>query len=150
MGAKPQSLSMIARTARQPRRSAGLALLEIMISVFVIGLAVLGTLKMQATALRSSHVSRLQAIESNLAQELIDNINAAGPATPLNLWSIDFQRPTGGSAYINQWKAKVTARLPEGDAQVSCDGGSRICTITIRWKERQGDAVQNRSYDARA
>lgn len=128
-----------------PRRQHGASLLEVLISVLILGIGMLGVAAMQATALRNSNssleqsqaviqtyaildamrVNREQAINGAYNAEFCDVPDAAG-----DLVAADQRR----------WMQALTGSLGTGSCgEVDCDGDD--CTITVQWDDsRASDA----------
>ena len=146
--AKPDKPVPAANVAAR-RRQRGASLLEVLISVLILGIGMLGIAALQATALRNSQssleqsqaviqtyaildamrVNREQAIAGSYNGELCDVPAAAGSLV---------------SADLRRWVQELKGALGEGACgEVLCTAGAEDCTITVQWDDSrasEGDA----------
>lgn len=133
---------------RHPTLLKGMTLIEILISLVVLSLGLLGVAAMQGKAMQGSHDGYLYSQATALAYELAERIrvnnNAAydsggmvstlagastcesttAPCTATQMASYD----------INSWLARVSA-LPSGRGKVSGTGGTNpVRTIIVQWR----------------
>ena len=139
------------RAGRRSRQS-GVTLIEVMVSVLIMGIGLLGIAALQTTALRNgqSSLERSQAVIQSYA--IIDAMRAnrvAALAGAYDTGGWECVAPVGGSlpatdraAWVDSLKRTV-GRL--GDAStcgsVACDATTGICIIAVRWDD--GRAVDN-------
>lgn len=137
------------KAAGNPGRNAmqGTSLIEVLISVLIMGIGMLGIAAMQATALRNSQssVERSQAVIQNYA--IIDAMRAnreGALAGQYNTggWACDL--PAGGSLSATDsasWLLSLRRVIGSGDAddtvcgQVTCTAATGICVVGVRWDD---------------
>lgn len=122
---------------RRPRSSAGFALIEVLISLLLFSIGVLGMVGMQAKATGYAVDAENRSRAAQLANELVASMWAEQTASPSTLekWKARVQDPTGSG-------------LPNADVEnaikTSTDStGVSVTTITIEWKapsKKSGDA----------
>ena len=126
--------------APSDRRPAGFSLIEVLISVLVVSLGLLGAAALQATALRSNQGSYERTQVSILSQSLFDAMRA-------NLAGLDngdyitggwaCSAPAAGSlaaSDLTRWVGDVHDQInPGACGQVACVG--RDCSIGVRWDD---------------
>ena len=115
-------------------RERGLSLLEIMISVLVLSIGILGMATLQLQALKSNQ-SALTRTEATQYAYMINDMMRANRSAALNgQYNVELGEAVSGSSMAVQdllhWK-RVVAGLPSGDGAVSVSAG--IATITIQW-----------------
>ncbi len=115
-------------------RERGLSLLEIMISVLVLSIGILGMATLQLQALKSNQ-SALTRTEATQYAYMINDMMRANRSAALNgQYNIDLGETVSGSSMavqdLQHWK-RVVAELPSGDGAVSVSAGR--ATITIQW-----------------
>lgn len=134
----------------------GVALLEVMISVLILAIGLLGLAQLQATSLKHNQSAYLRSQASVLASDILDSMRAnrtaaqAGnynfaisdtpPATPSTIAELD----------LADWLSNISTYLPadsvglvacvdsDGADTLACSSGS-IYTVEIRWVEVQSD-----------
>jgi len=115
-------------------RQRGLSLLEIMISVLVLSIGILGMATLQLQALKSNQ-SALTRTEATRYAYMINDMMRANRSAALNgQYNIALGETVSGSSMAVQdllhWK-RVVAELPGGDGAVMVSAGR--ATITIQW-----------------
>ncbi|WP_372017694.1 type IV pilus modification protein PilV [Pseudoxanthomonas sp. 10H] len=143
------------------RAQAGVGLLEVMISVLIMGIGLLGIAAMQATALRNgqSSLERSQAVVQSYAildvmrANRIDAIagyyNTSGTDPQCSAAAADASQPVGqqsAQAEVNNWLGSLKRSVGvAGDSStcgsISCvantiSGGT--CTVTVQWDDSRG------------
>ncbi len=109
--------------SRCRRASAGFTLIEVLISILIFSLGVLGTVALQARAAQFTEQNGDRSRAAVLANELVSNMWAHQSATP-------------DSTYLSSWTTAVSnpgvSGLPNGSSKVATTGNS--ATITVYWK----------------
>lgn len=149
-----------------PKASRGFTLLEVMVSVLVVAVGLLGLAKMQALAVSSSQVSGSRAMVALQAGSLAATMHgakdfwgAAGAApasfTITGTTISDSKLATAAdcvkakcataaslAAYdVQTWAALMTAQFASHKTTVACAGTPVSCTISIDWTEKTVTSV---------
>lgn len=137
----------------------GFTLIEVLVSVFVLTLGVIGVAGMQLTALRTTQQSNLQVTALQLAAEMADKMRANTSQMKLadeqNLFlDVDYQSasdatlpPPGKTCYasacgadalaqfdIYEWEMRVKSALPGGRVRICRDADPWDSTIkAFKW-----------------
>ena len=119
----------------------GVTLLEVLISVLILGVGMLGIAAMQTTALRNSQSSfeRSQAVMHSYA--IIDamranRIAALGGEYNIGMTCIAPAAGTLAQSDLRGWIVSMQTGMGGGDTtcgSVSCDGG--VCTVVVQWDD---------------
>lgn len=151
---KEIALSITGSGTAVAHRQSGATLLEVLISVLILGIGLLGIAAMQATALRNTQGSLersqavihtyaiLDAMRANRARAVGGEYNlaamtCAAPASPTGIVANDQSR----------WILALQAELGSSACgQIACDTASAgDCTVTVQWDESRasdtGDGV---------
>ena len=149
-----ESKCCMASAPAMQRQQSGVGLIEVMVSVLVLSVGLLGIAAMQATALRNgqSSLERSQAVIQTygiLDAIRADRANAAAYSTGTMLCSAQTV-DTGSSTeeqiaqeQVNQWLASMKVAMGQaGDTttcgQVACVANTingNTCTVTIQWDD---------------
>lgn len=142
--------SELVRCRQAPSRDCqkGVSLIEVMVSVLVLGIALLGIAAMQATALRNGQsslersqivaytYSAIDAMRSNRQEALAGAYNTDG---------MECSVPGGGSLAqddVSRWLTSLKNGItkdPDDESvcgQIACAAG--LCTVTVQWDDTRG------------
>lgn len=138
-----KGLRMHAKTAKRALRRAsqrGVSLIEVMVSVLIVTLGLLGAAALQATALRNNQGSYERTQTSILTQGIFDAMRANLAAVNANRYN------TGGyictapiasslaGSDIARWIGTLKTQIHSGACgSISCSAGA--CTVGVRWDD---------------
>ena len=134
---------------RAPAAQAGFTLIEVMVAAVVIAIGLLGVVALHLEALRTTRMALARTQAVALAADLADRIRAhPAPAQAYDCGG-DCAAGDGGDAQatadLDDWLAKVGARLPDGVAAVSYAAGAPShYRIQLRWTDGGAVAAEHR------
>lgn len=149
------------------QRQAGFSMIEVLVTLLIISLALLGTAGLQAYSMRLNQGGqfRTQAvflvadlaerIEANKAAAVAGSYQVANSSVPIaaSTACIDAAcAPTALAGFdLAQWENAVADQLPQASWSISHDGPANpiTYTITVGWVDRQVDTTQA-AYSAAA
>lgn len=133
-----------------PRRQRGISLIEVLVSVLVLGIGLLGIAAMQSFALRGGQSSLESSQTVMLTNQIIEamRLNRANAADYNGTWATP---PAGGTLAqhdLNEWVAAMrgvanwqgyTPPQPalEANARGIIAGCPNACTVTIEWDDQR-------------
>lgn len=133
------------------RHQSGLSLIEVLITVVLVSIGLLGLAGLQLTSVRNSSSSSERFVATTLAQDILERMRAnrnraIGPGRVYNL-AMGADPGVGGveGADLDAWKEAIEAALPSGQGAVAVDDDS-VATVTLEWT----DASNNNADDSRA
>jgi len=117
------------------RRMAGVALIEIMVSMLIFMFGVLGLVGLQASVTRAQTDSKVRADATYLSSEIVGRMWS-------DLTHVSSYSGTGCAsvALCKEWQDKVAASLPHGTGAVTVDASSGDVAVTITWTGPDGQA----------
>lgn len=136
------------------RGQSGLSLLEVLISVLVLTLGLLGVAALQVQALRASSDAQYFQQATQLANDYLERVRAN--SVDISQYGIPNTKPScsqpslTGSVAANDrnlWLQKVACSLPDGTAQFSITG--QQVRISITWFDRAANntnAARNKQF----
>jgi type IV pilus assembly protein PilV len=143
--------------ASRRRAQRGMTLVEVLVTLVLISVGLLGVAALQLTTLKSNQESYVRSQATMLAADMLDrmrsnqvgfvagNYDMANDAT-----GFDEAGAAGTLAAddIAAWQAAINRLLPgsDGDAAGRIVRNDRIVTITIRWREREEQGTAS-TYD---
>ena len=124
--------------------SRGVSLIEVLVSVLILGIGLLGIAAMQALALGNSQssVERTQAVIHSYS--ILDAMRANPDAARAGTYTIGMTCavPAAGNLVANDrraWIATLQQNLGvTACGQIACAGA--LCTVTVRWDDSRGTA----------
>lgn len=126
----------------------GVGLIEVMVSVLILAVGLLGVAAMQAIALRggqSSLESSQAVIQTNSILETM-RVNRATAAS-FNTGSMRCSAAAGGNALVEAWLADLKAAIGTAGDTTTCGqitGCPGACVITVRWDDSRAGGLQQR------
>lgn len=134
---------------RRPRRlERGMTLIEVLVTLVLISVGLLGVAALQLTSLRGNQEAYVRSQASALAGYILDRMRANPQAFRAGAYNVAFNATgTAGTTAGNDlsaWQNEINRLLPGGNANAAGSiatvaGSPNIVTITIRWSERQDD-----------
>jgi len=142
--------------ARAVHRSSGFTLLEVLVSLIVLGIGLLGVAKLMLVSTRTNDSAYLRTQALELANGILDNMRANRATALTGSYTValgPYANPgvtcAVGSACsaaqlalydLYQWKTRLatpTGALPGGDGSVALAtvGNDTTATITVQWND---------------
>jgi type IV pilus assembly protein PilV len=147
---------MIARRHRpipRPHAQRGLTMLEVLVTLLIIALWLLGTAGAQSSAVKLTKAAQFRTSAVFLASEIAERMEANGPAAKTGAYACAADACLTGSAStcvgtacssdalaafdLTEWGARVAAALPSATATIAF--AAPVYTITLGWTDR-GDS----------
>lgn len=151
------------------KKSAAFTLIEILITMTILSVGLLGLAGLQATSLKTNQSAYSRSQATQLAYDMADRIRAnpaesskradANPNTLANsvyvMANIPNPQPSCGSSPgcipalmaqndLAQWFANIRDTLPNGRGSVAVDANTRIFTITVTWDDNRDGIVDGK------
>lgn len=126
-----------------PSTQKGLTLAEVLVTVLVLSIGLVGMAGLQATAIKSNYSALYRTQATALAADIADRMRANRTAALKGRYDLDDLVNAHASSAsradkdLHEWLAQV-AQLPLGKARIQRDGNSAVVTITIEWDDRRG------------
>ena len=102
-------------------RQRGLTLIEILVTLLVLAIGLLGLAALQSFSLQAGQVSLLRTQATNFAYEVADHARA----------NRSIVESSGAIPNANFWNARVATLLPDGTVNVNVNGMN--ITVTVTW-----------------
>lgn len=132
-------------TLKQRKFSRGISLIEVLVTVVILSIGLLGLAGLQANSLRNNHSAYLRSQATYLSYEIIDRMRANRvEAVDNENYDIALGSTTPKSAGTTLTKADVSAWktslgiLPLGDGSVDCVAATNICDVIVQWDDSRG------------
>jgi type IV pilus assembly protein PilV len=131
-------------------RERGFTLIEVMVSLVVLSIGLLGIGKLVLFSARANDSAYLRGQATEMAYEILDNMRgnratamqqgydtalATVPSNPGSCIASACSETTLAQYDVYMWKTRVAAALPSGQASVVTAGSPTTATITVRWDD---------------
>jgi type IV pilus assembly protein PilV len=130
----------------------GFSLIEVLISMVIISIGLLGAMALQATSLREGQVSNYRDNATLIAQSVLDAIRANRANAGNYTITLAASAPTGTSIVatdLQGFKNSASELLPSGNGSITVSAGTSTATINLQWSEsrvKSGTDSQEFSY----
>lgn len=123
--------------ARTPKSVRGVSLIEVLVTVVVLSIGLLGLAGLQASGTKFNHSAYMRSQAVNLAYDMADRMRANRTEALADNYNIGIgAAPPGGATVrhqdLQQWKGRMAGLLPAGDGSVTALGNGRF-QIEVRW-----------------
>lgn len=123
---------------RNKHSQRGVTLIEVMVSVLVTVIGVLGAASLQMNSVKFNHIANTRSYATMLAYDVIDRMranrdSALGGSYDL---AVTASAPTGttiAAVDLQDWLRELGTTLPSGDGAITRNGTT--FTITVQWDE---------------
>lgn len=138
-------------TASAASGQRGFSLIEVLVSLLVLGFGLLGLALLQTTALKATQSANHRTVATNLAYEMLDMMRAnrllSARYAFINPPDLVAMQPLADSCNVaantgnvvtddsNNWMCHVVRALPNATANVAMVAG--VATITITWADER-------------
>lgn len=144
-------------------RQAGFSMVEVLITMFVIAIALLGSAILQAYALKVNQGGQFRAQAVILGMDFLERIEANNQAAVLGAYAatlpststapdcnLNLCTPQQMAAYdLEQFQQALARQLPDTSATITVAGaGPYTYTVQINWRERSFRSKATRSASA--
>lgn len=127
------------------QQSAGLTLVEILITLLVISIGLLGVAGLHALSLRNNYDALMRSHASALASDIIDRMRA-NPAAVVEDGDYDDAELDSNPEIeddssqalidVSEWKDTLAVQLPNGKGAIAVDSATGVVTVQVQWGER--------------
>lgn len=125
-------------------RQRGMTLVEVLVTVVLISVGLLGIAALQLTSLKNNKEAHVRSQATILAGDILDRMRANARGFRAGEYVVDWDDTgTAGTLSgrdLSDWQAEIDRQLPNAAGRVQRDANN-IATIEIRWSERGNDAV---------
>jgi type IV pilus assembly protein PilV len=124
----------------------GFSLVEVLVSIVILSIALLGTAGLTAASLKSTNSSYYRSQATVLADDILDRMRANVMVARGGTYNITGDPPVftaaSGTAFfdVSEWSDTVAQTMPNGVGNVNVALG--VATITLTW----GDAGSPESF----
>ena len=132
------------------KKQVGVGLIEVLVTLVILTLGVVGMLRMQTGALQTNNSAIFHTTAIDLASSWIEQMHSYAPALasdPSACVNTTKNAPQNScQAALNEWQQQVARMLPEGEVQVqrSKPNGAHV-QVWVRWLDQRAGVQTSRS-----
>lgn len=137
-----------------PNRSGGFTLLEVLVSLLILSVGLLGIAGLQLTGLRNNQSAYVRSQATILAYDILDRMRANRAEAQTGGYNITIQgtgdlpstsgSPTQAATDLHRWGADLLALLPAAQTSVNVAANNTV-TVSIVWDDSRADQASDRS-----
>ncbi len=120
------------------RQTKGFSLIEVLVSMLVLGIGILGMVGLQLNAMKLNQTAGVRSQATFLAYDIADRMRANTPAALAGSYDIALtaNAPLGtaiAARDLRAWKAALASQLPAGTGSVARNG--QVLNVVVQWDE---------------
>lgn len=124
-----------------PGNCHGFSMIEVLVTVLVVAIGLLGLAGLQGVSVRNNHSAYLRSQATHLAYEIVDAMRANLTVARAGGYDIALSATPSSPDAITQddltrWRQRVITFLPSGDSSVQLGGSTT--TISVQWDDNRG------------
>lgn len=136
------------------RRMKGFGLIEVLVSMLVLGIGILGMVGLQLNAMKLNQTAGVRSQATFLAYDIVDRMRANTSAALAGSYDISLtsSAPSGDSIAatdLGAWKTALATQLPAGAGSIARNG--QVLRVVVQWDESKvgGAAAQQFTFETR-
>lgn len=137
---QPKQRRVINGSRQRRRDQRGFSMIEVLVTVLILAIGLLGLAGLQSTALRSNHSAYLRSQATVLAYDIADRMRANRNAALNDGYNVGLGAVTGSGMVAQDliaWKGNLQAMLPSGDGTVT--RAAERFTIMVQWDDSRAE-----------
>ena len=144
---------------RLTRGARGFSLIEVLVSVVVLGVGLLGLAALQVFSSQANQSANFRTQATALAYDMLDRMRVNRNAVLRGAYYTGFGAPAANCGAgtvseaiadrdLRQWKCAIEAQLPDGKGEVRMPGGTVV--VAIKWKDSRWSADAETEFNLTA
>ena len=127
----------------------GFTLIEVLVSMIVLAIGLLGLAGLQLTSLKAADSAYHRSQASVLADDILDRMRSNRDVALAGSYNISLGADPSGTSSISDvdlvnWKAMLSGTIPSGDGSVGV--AANIATITVQWDDSRASGSSAQTF----
>ena len=118
----------------------GFSLVEVLISVFIFSVGLLGLAAMQLQALKYTQAAHWRSQANFLAADMVERVRANRASVSSYVIGMGDNPPSPRNSMdeidVGEWLDQLAATIPGGDGSVAWDNSTKTLTVTVQATEQ--------------
>ena len=137
------------RRCGQRQRVRGFSLMEVLVTVLILAIGLLGLAGLQGASIQANHSANLRTQATYLAYEIVDAMRANPTQTAAGNYLVAYGTMAFGadvaSIDLAAWRSRVQGLLPAGGSEIILDANG-IYVVSVRWDDIRAGAANVGDY----
>lgn len=123
-------------------RQSGSTLIEVSITVLILATSLLAMATLQTRSLQFNQSAFMRSQANIYVYDILDRMRlnrGTDSDKRLEAYDVEYDDEPSGNAVavkdVTDWREQLEKVLPEGEGKIDCTQLTRVCTISIKWKE---------------
>lgn len=123
-------------------KQTGATLIEVSITVLILATSLLAMSTLQTRSLQFNQSAFMRSQANIHAYDIMDRMRinrGTDGDNRLSAYTADYDAEPSGNAValadVTEWREGLEKDLPDGQGKIACVQATRICTISIKWKD---------------
>lgn len=124
------------------QNQSGATLIEVAITVLILATSLLAMATLQTRSLQFNQSAFMRSQANIHAYDIMDRMRinrGIDSDNRLSAYTADYDDDPSGNAVatrdVSEWRERLEKDLPDGQGRIACVQATRICTISIKWKD---------------
>ncbi len=124
------------------QNQSGATLIEVAITVLILATSLLAMATLQTRSLQFNQSAFMRSQANIHAYDIMDRMRinrGIDSDNRLSAYSADYDDDPSGNTVatrdVSEWRGRLEKDLPDGQGKIACVQATRICTISIKWKD---------------
>lgn len=132
------------------RNQQGAGLIEVLVTVLILGTSLLALAALQSKSLQYNHSAYLRSQANILAYDILDRVRVNRANVASYSLGLADGKPSGTTLAqqdMSEWLTNIETMLPGADGAVECVAATGLCTVTVQWAEQNssGETSEDQS-----
>ncbi len=136
-------------------QSAGFSLIEVLVTVVIVSIGLLGIAGLQMSSLKNNDSSFLRSKSTIFSNDMIDYLRANRQQAIAGNYNIDLSSfsalstpsgtPTIAETDRYRWFKQIDDNLPNAKAAINCDANA-VCAIRVEWDDSRAEGSSSTKH----
>lgn len=138
-----------------PARVTGFSLIEVLVTVVIVSIGLLGIAGLQLSSLKNNDSSFLRSKSTILSNDMIDYLRANRQQAISGDYNIDLNAfsalntpsgtPTIAETDRYRWFKQIDQNLPNAKAAINCDANA-VCAVRVEWDDTHAEGSNSTKH----
>ncbi|AKJ94113.1 hypothetical protein TVD_01440 [Thioalkalivibrio versutus] len=133
----------LASRSRVRTHQTGVTLIEVLVTVLVLSIGLIGLASLQGNSLKANHSAYMRAQATILAHEMFDVMRIDRENARAQEYDGDYSAPPAATGQLpqdelNRWITNLQNTLPAPEAEIQTTPATGVVRISVTWDDTRG------------